>query len=91
MQLNRRNGLLGVFALVAIMGVVVHRSSTQPQPTRTAAPDPLIKSQERAALALSPEQRIATINAYQKLPLTFEENKGQAGTGSKFIARGNGY
>jgi hypothetical protein len=41
---------------------------------------------------LSPSfAKVPPLGAYEKLPLSFEPNRGQAGAGTLYLARGNGY
>src|SRR5258708_990236 len=35
--------------------------------------------------------KVTTLETYGKLPLSFEPNRGQAGAGTLYLARGNGY
>ncbi len=93
MKFNLRYSLLGSALLLAIMGALVLSYHPTPRRTVETAPPntPVATASEKKSLTLSPEQRTATINAYNKLPLSFEENKGQADPVAKYIARGNGY
>ena len=103
MKFNLRYSLQGAALLAAIMGALVlghystARHTIDASTTAAAQNDSAARNaaaaaaSEKKSLALSPEQRTATINAYNKLPLSFEENKGQADPAAKYIARGNGY
>lgn len=93
MKSNLRYSLQGTALLLAIMGAIAlsYHSSTRRAVETAPVNAPVATASEKKSLALSPEQRTATINAYNKLPLSFEENKGQADPAAKFLARGNGY
>lgn len=98
MKLNMRNWLLSVTALAAILGFVSYRSSSVPV-SKPLASDTLPAPSAQNKLAgvnmpkssVTPEQRAATLQAYAKLPLSFEENKGQTDARVKYMAHGNGY
>jgi len=44
-----------------------------------------------SALLASAPDRAAVLARYDRLPLSFEENRGQADTSVKFLSRGRGY
>lgn len=93
MKSNLRYSLQGAALFLAIMGALVLGYHPTPRHVADTVPlHPAVATEsEKKSLALSTEQRTAAINGYNKLPLSFEENKGQADPTAKYLARGNGY
>src|SRR5438552_347129 len=52
--------------------------------------NPLLNAQRRRAPARG-ESQTRLVDAYGKLPLSFEANQGQTGSEVKFLSRGSGY
>ncbi len=71
---------LSIF-LVAVATLVVERNTSLPAPRRSA---PLPQQSQARGVD-------AVVEAYGKLPLSFETNQGQTASEVKFLSRGNGY
>ncbi|HKG14616.1 MAG TPA: hypothetical protein VKB12_14915, partial [Pyrinomonadaceae bacterium] len=72
-----------VFVLTAVFAALAALCASQALPARGRA------EARRPAEGVRPTPR--ALEAYGKLPIRFEENRGQAGVGAKFLARGAGY
>jgi hypothetical protein len=87
------NRTMGTRLLALLLGAVAIPSSATPQ-TQTRNSATVRRSDSSAALTGAPAKAVATAKLhanYGKLPLSFEPNRGQAGQGVKFLARGSGY
>ncbi len=100
MKLTSRFWLPGAAALLVLAAVWCALNSTvvptvssnvvalrRPEASATKKADP----RPSIGTSLTPEQRTATINAYNRLPLCFEANNGQAEAGVKYLSHGQGY
>src|SRR5690348_13055973 len=80
-----------LLAIVTIVTLLSSQISLAARPPRTERPPALPPMTTGVPPVPSEDARERTREAYGRLPLSFEENRGQADPAAKFVARGPGY
>ncbi len=79
--------LLVVFGAISLVNPVgTHLGAARPQPASAAG-----RLGSAGTPVSAPQQRVRALDAYAKLPVAFEPNRGQSDPQVRFLARGRGY